>query len=152
MRRSSITYRKAIDDDINIITKLGILLYDEHTLEEIFEENKELLANENEAMFLAYNGDKAIGFSHCSLRNDYVEGTHGGTVGYLEGVYVLPEYRKKGVAKTLVGYCEKWIKGKGCKEFASDCQMNNDGSYAFHLKIGFKEVNRMICFTKEMKM
>lgn len=148
---SIITYRKAIYEDISIITEIAILLYDEHTFEEILEENMGLLADENEAMFLSFDGDKAIGFSHCSLRNDYVEGTHGGTIGYLEGVYVLPEYREKGVAKTLVDHCEKWIKGKGCKEFASDCQLDNDGSYAFHLKIGFKEVNRMICFAKEIK-
>jgi aminoglycoside 6'-N-acetyltransferase I len=149
---SNITYRKAIDKDITVITQIAILLYDEHTFEEIFEENKELLVDKNQAMFLSLDGDKAIGFSHCSLRNDYVEGTHGGTVGYLEGVYVLPEYRKKGVAKTLVDHCERWVKEKGCKEFASDCQLNNDGSYAFHMRIGFKEVNRMICFTKEVKM
>ena len=149
---SSITYRKGIDEDLNVLTGLAILLYDEHTFEEIFEKCRELLINENETMFLSFDGDKAIGFSHCSLRNDYVEGTHGGTIGYLEGIYVLPEYRKKGIAKTLVDHCEKWIKEKGCKEFASDCQLDNDESYAFHLRIGFKEVNRMICFAKEVKM
>lgn len=148
---NNFTYRKAKYEDVIVLTNLAILLYDEHQFEEMLEENSALINDKNEAIFLCFDEDNAIGFSHCSLRNDYVEGTHGGTIGYLEGIYVLPQYRKNGIARTLVGHCEKWIKEKGCKEFASDCQLDNDGSYAFHLKIGFKEVNRMICFAKGLQ-
>lgn len=138
---NNISYRKATPDDARLVTEIAVLLYDEHTFDEIYNENSKLLTKDSEVIFLAFYGRKIVGFSHCSLRYDYVEGTHGGAIGYLEGIYVLPEYRKQGIAKAFVSYCEKWAKGKGCAEFASDCQFDNKDSYNFHLKVGFKEVN-----------
>lgn len=46
--------------------------------------------------------------------------------------------------------CEKWAIGMGCKEFASDCELDNKESLKFHLAIGFTEANRIICFTKQL--
>ena len=37
-------------------------------------------------------------------------------------------------------------KEKGCKEFASDCELSNTNSLNFHLAVGFEEVKRIICF------
>lgn len=63
-------------------------------------------------------------------------------------VFSLKEnYRKKGYARELVEDCEKWARKK-CKEFASDCLLENTDSLKFHLAIGFIEVNRIICFKK----
>lgn len=58
------------------------------------------------------------------------------------------EYRHKGYAKELLKECEKWALAKGCKEFASDCALDNTMSLKFHLSVGFMEANRIICFTK----
>ena len=46
--------------------------------------------------------------------------------------------------------CEKWAKEQGCTEFASDCELENEDSLRFHLKMGFKEANRIICFAKNL--
>ena len=46
--------------------------------------------------------------------------------------------------------CERWAKNKGCREFASDCELENEESLSVHLKMGFSEVNRIICFKKEL--
>ena len=43
------------------------------------------------------NAIKAIwlsGFAQCGLRFDYVEGTDSSPVGYLEGIFVLEEYKR----------------------------------------------------------
>lgn len=147
----SIEIKVATIDDIDKITNLGLLLYSaDNTYESLYDENIELLKSDLNHIFLAYDNDAAVGFSHCSLRTDYVEGTSGGNVGYLEGIYVDPDYRNKGIAKKLVITCENWAKEKGCKEFASDCLIDNTESYKFHIKMGFKEANRIICFTKEL--
>jgi aminoglycoside 6'-N-acetyltransferase I len=69
-------------------------------------------------------------------------------VGYLEGVYVLPEHRNCGIATQLLQCSEEWAKRKGCTEFASDCEITNENSYQFHLNAGFTEANKIICFTK----
>jgi len=50
----------------------------------------------------------------------------------------------------LVVLSEDWARKQGCFEFASDCELNNTESLAFHLKIGFKEENRIICFAKKL--
>lgn len=44
--------------------------------------------------------------------------------------------------------CETWAKDNGCVEFGSDCELDNIESFNFHLKVGFTEVNRVICFNK----
>ena len=46
--------------------------------------------------------------------------------------------------------CENWAKEKGCREFASDCELTNAQSLQFHLSVGFAEANRIICFTKKL--
>jgi GNAT superfamily N-acetyltransferase len=152
-----ISYRIAGSGDIEVLTELSMLLYTpEHinevvTYEEIYESNKDDLENPEMAMFLALDGDDTVGFAHTALRTDYVEGTNGGTIGYLEGLYVSPDYRGRGIARSLVALCEKWAAENGCAEFASDCLLHNTDSLAFHLKIGFTEANRIICFTKKLR-
>lgn len=46
--------------------------------------------------------------------------------------------------------CENWAKNKGCSEFASDCEIDNLDSFNFHISQGYKEANRIICFTKKL--
>ena len=91
-----------------------------------------------------------IGFAQCQLRRDYVEGTSTSPVGYLEGIYVCPEYRGAGLARALLSRCEAWAREQGCSEFASDCELTNTASLAFHQALGFTEANRIICFTKKL--
>ena len=79
-----------------------------------------------------------------------MEGTDSSPVGYLEGVFVSEEYRRKGYAAELIAECEKWAKEKGCVEFASDCEIDNVDSLRFHTAIGFEETNRIICFKKRL--
>ncbi len=91
-----------------------------------------------------------MGFAQCQLRHDYVEGTDSSPVGYLEGIFVKEAYRHKGYARELLRECEKWAAEQGCGAFASDCELGNEESLAFHLAAGFAEANRIICFTKEL--
>lgn len=108
------------------------------------------ISSERAAVFLAFHGTEAVGFAQCQLRTDYVEGTNSSPVGYLEGLFVKESTRLHGFAKQLVANCEQWAKMKGCKEFASDCELNNTESLAVHVKLGFTEANRIICFTKSL--
>ena len=84
------------------------------------------------------------------MRHDYVEGCDTSPVGYLEGVNVKETCRNKGVAMRLVEECENWAREKGCREFASDCELSNTASLNFHLQLGFREQNRIICFKKDL--
>lgn len=43
-----------------------------------------------------------------------------------------------------------WGRSLGCREFASDCSLNNTGSIDFHEKTGFAIENRIVCFPKRL--
>jgi aminoglycoside 6'-N-acetyltransferase I len=79
-----------------------------------------------------------------------VEGTESSPVGYLEGVFVEAAYRRQGIARELVKVCQKFAKEQGCTEFASDCELDNEDSLQFHLKMGFEEASRNIHFAKKI--
>ena len=142
--------RRAKEVDCTSVAKLALLLWPDHTLEEFEDSFRQLIQSESAVVFLAYKEDRAIGFAQCQLRNDYVEGTSTSPVGYLEGLFVQEEFRNAGYGRLLVAHCEQWAKEKGCIEFASDCEFDNKESYAVHLKLGFSEANRIICFTKSL--
>ena len=129
---------------------LALLLWGDHEPQELRAELAGILALPEAAFYVARDQDTAVGFAQCQLRHDYVEGTESSPVGYLEGVYVQPQHRGKGVARALLEACQKWAKAMGCAEFASDCELSNQQSLRSHLKAGFKEANRIICFVKRL--
>lgn len=142
--------RKAGFNDLPVLAELACQLWSDNAVAEMQEDMAAILAQSNAALFLACDGQNAIGFAQCQLRHDYVEGTESSPVGYLEGIYVADGYRKQGIARELLTACESWAKTKGCAEFASDCELDNAQSLQFHLNVGFEEANRIICFTKKL--
>ena len=142
--------RQANQEDSFMVAQLAAQLWTSQTTEEFKEEFDVLLHRSDVAVFLCLAEDKPVGFAQCQLRYDYVEGTETSPVGYLEGVFVEEEYRNQGYAAKLLVACEQWAKDKGCTEFASDCELENTQSLAFHLRCGFQEANRIICFTKKL--
>ena len=153
----TITYRKVTQADMDTMTDLLFLLYNDEgqapdlSCEELREENEQLFADTNQIFFLAFDGSTPVGVSHGSLRREYVNGANDGLKGYLEAIYVLPEYRKNGIAAELVKIIERWAGQHGCREMASDCLLDNTDSYNFHLKIGYAETERCIFFLKEIE-
>lgn len=141
--------REGKHQDLGALAELGALLWPEHTVSELEGDFAGIMGPEA-AFFLALEDEKPMGFAQCQLRHDYVEGTDSSPVGYLEGIYVAEDCRGKGVAKELLEACEAWARGKGCREFASDCELDNTQSLRFHQRVGFQEANRIICFTKQL--
>lgn len=142
--------RKASVCDAPAVTELALKLWPDHDEEELRTEFSELLARNDAAVFLWEDGTKRAGFAQCQLRSDYVEGTESSPVGYLEGIYVAEAYRGQGIARQLLAACEAWARTRGCREFASDCELDNRSSLSFHLRSGFREANRIICFVKPL--
>ena len=137
--------KQALSDLAALAAKLW-----EHPAQALAAEFLDLLEQGDAALFLAGQSGEAVGFAQCQLRHDYVEGTSTSPVGYLEGIYVEPAHRHRGVAAALLHACEAWAKRQGCTEFASDCELENTDSLRFHQSQGFREANRIICFTKEL--
>lgn len=142
--------RKAGPEDIETIAALSHLLWQSGGLREYEEEVRMIISSPDSELFVSVENESSVGFAYCHLRVDYVEGTSSSPVGYLEGIYVLPEYRNGGHGAALVEACERWAKSCGCEEFASDCELGNDSSASFHAALGFTEANRIICFAKRL--
>ncbi len=142
--------RRACENDVGPVAELAALLWEGHTADELAEEFSTLVESPDAAIFLQYVGGEPVGFAQCQLRHDYVEGTESSPVGYLEGIFVREEFRKHGCAKELLAACEQWAKERHCTEFASDCELTNTDSLRFHMKMGFREANRIICFAKRL--
>ncbi len=141
----------AREKDYEKIPCLACELWPHHSLTEMCDEIKEIIASENDMIFTLYCYEEMVGFAHCGVRKDYVEGTHSSPVGYLEGVYVKEKYRNLGFATELITCCQNWAKSKGCKEFASDCEISNDASVKLHQRLGFSEVSRLVHFAKKLE-
>ena len=142
--------KRAEEKDIAAIANLAAMMWSNHSAEELNNEFSELYRKEEAQFFLKYENDIPVGFAQCQLRHDYVEGTETSPVGYLEGIFVKKGFRHKGYAGALLAECENWAKSRGCKEFASDCELDNDDSLQFHRAMKFTEANRIICFTKKI--
>lgn len=140
--------KQAGNNDLETLAKLAVIMWKNHSINELISEFSEIMANGKSQFFLKYENDLPIGFAQCQLRYDYVEGTSTSPVGYLEGIFVKNAYRNKGYAKELLTECEAWAKKNGCHEFASDCEIDNVNSFQFHKAMNFAEANRIICFTK----
>ncbi|MCV4567098.1 GNAT family N-acetyltransferase, partial [Escherichia coli] len=69
-------------------------------------------------------------------------------VGYLEGWYVEPEFRRTGIGRRLVAFAEQWAKAKGCSEMGSDAEIGNETSISAHLGLGYQITSRLVHFRK----
>ncbi len=141
---------RAKKEDAQKIAEMAILMWEDNTVDGLIEEFEEMISGNESALYIYEKNNQPIGFAQCQLRHDYVEGTDSSPVGYLEGIFIRDGYRKQGYARELLAKCEAWAKGMGCSEFASNCELTNTGSLAFHLHMGFEEANRIICFTKRL--
>lgn len=101
--------------------------------------------------FVAYDASRRpVGFAEASRRSDYVNGTESSPVAFLEGIYVVPEARRKGVAASLVRAVSHWAQCAGCRELASDALLDNCVSHLVHHALGFEETERVVYFRKPL--
>jgi aminoglycoside 6'-N-acetyltransferase I len=92
---------------------------------------------------------KLVGFLEASIR-PFVEDCHSEHVGYLEGWFVEPEFRRFGIGRKLVREAEIWARQKGCEEMASDSEIGNDLSLGAHIQLGYEETSRLVHLRKDL--
>jgi aminoglycoside 6'-N-acetyltransferase I len=92
---------------------------------------------------------KAIGFIELSIRA-YAEGCATDRVAFVEGWYVEPTVRMKGIGTALIRGAEEWARSQGCTELGSDAEVENVSSAAAHLAVGFTETGVVRCFKKSV--
>ena len=105
---------------------------------EIRKDVREMLSSKRQAVFIAAENGCDIGFVNVSTRKEYVPGATVFPLGYVEGIYVKPSFRRMGAAGQLLEAGEKWALENGCRHMASDTWVWNDASRKFHTGAGFK--------------
>jgi len=102
------------------------------------------------AVFIATDGRGVpVGFAELAIRS-VAEDCVTDRVAYLEGWYVVPEARRRGVGRALVAAAEEWARAQGCTEFGSDTQIDNAASAAAHAALGFIETAQLRTFRKPL--
>lgn len=93
----------------------------------------------------------ALGFVEASRRVDYVNGATSSPVAFLEGLYVVPQARRQGIARSLVESVIEWALRQGCRELASDSLLDNAAAHAAHRALGFEETERVVYFRRALR-
>lgn len=117
-------------------------------LEDAFHEAemRQIFASEAQACFLALDESGVpLGFMELSLRN-FVDGCLGSPVGYVEGLYVVPEARGRGIARKLLRHAIQWSREHGCRDIAADSEIRDEEAQRFWAAMGFRETFRIVEF------
>jgi aminoglycoside 6'-N-acetyltransferase I len=128
-------------------------LWPQSTREQHLADMRNLLSSPRRyGQFVAYSSHgEPIGFTEVSLRSDYVNGTESSPVGFLEGIYAVPEFRRQGVARALLTEVVCWVRAAGASELASDTLLENELSQEVHRALGFVETERVVYFRKVLE-
>jgi aminoglycoside 6'-N-acetyltransferase I len=102
------------------------------------------------AVFVAeQEGGGLAGFVEAALRSEAI-GCGAGPIGYIEGWYVDVDQRRQGLGRQLVQAGEEWARGRGCRQMASDAEVENAVSRRAHAALGYQEVIRLAHFRKPL--
>ncbi len=146
-------YRIVTKGDIEGWLDLACLLWPEHTREALGGTLGDILISEKEDGVLTWTEqEQPVAFMNLSLRADYVPGANTLPVAYVEGIYVIEEFRNSGIARGLIEFAEAWAIDHGCSQLASDALLDNTESQIFHASVGFSEVERTVAFIKTIRM
>ena len=137
-------------DNVRQLTELVLALWEDCSFDEELKGYTSMINAESEICYLMRQQDQYVAFIHISTRTDYVEGAKEPRTAYMEGLYVKPTFRKQGIASELTKAACDWARKKGFKQIASDTHLNNSASIDFHKQTGFKEVERIVCFIKDL--
>lgn len=151
MRDQPITVRPFQVDDLGEWFRLRALLWDQTPEDEHRSEMLDILDHpDTQFVGVADTGTgRLAGFLEASIR-PFVEDCVSDNVGYLEGWFVDPEFRRQGIGGRLVRMAETWAGERGCTEMASDAELGNVNSVEAHVGVGYIETSRLIHFRKEL--
>ncbi|MEW6362286.1 MAG: GNAT family N-acetyltransferase [Pyrinomonadaceae bacterium] len=149
MASDQIAIRIVTESDLNEWLRLRKLLWDENADEDHRNEMFEIIGHgDTQLVAVADAGQgRLVGFLEASIR-PFAEDCLTDFVGYLEGWYVEPEFRRTGIGRRLVAFAEQWAKAKGCSEMGSDAEIGNETSISAHLGLGYQITSRLVHFRK----
>jgi len=118
---------------------------------ELERELAEICADPRAATFVAETREGCLcGLMEVALR-DEAEGCSSHPVGYIEGWYVDPAWRRRGVGLRLVEAGEAWARERGCSEMGSDTNPEYPASPSAHAAAGYEPAGTTLHFRKTLR-
>ncbi len=145
--------RIATSSDMEGWAELRAQLWEDMAYAQHLEEIAAMLAKpsgECVAFLDVVDGTGIRAFAEAALRHDHVNGCETSPVAFLEGIFARPENRGAGIGRSLLRSVESWAHDQGCSELASDADLDNLASHAFHTALGFEETERVVYFCKPL--
>ncbi len=95
---------------------------------------------ENNKIILAKQNGKIIGRCDLLIMDSLMDFE---MIGYIDWIYVLKGYRRKGIGKRLIDRAEEFFREKGVKEYYLFTAQNDEAQKFYH-KLGYTIKNREI--------
>jgi aminoglycoside 6'-N-acetyltransferase I len=144
--------REAREGDFEQWVRMRTELWPEHP-EKHAPDIRNYFQGKNINLEVAFVGEESEGrqggFIEISIRN-HASGATSFPVPDIEGWYVDEELRGKGHGALPVARAEQWSREKEYNEIGSDALAENEGSIRAHRALGFREVERSVCFIKKL--
>jgi aminoglycoside 6'-N-acetyltransferase I len=104
----------------------------------------------DETVFVWERADGGLGgFASLSIR-PWAEGCDSTPVPYIEGWWVAPDLRRRGVGRALFAAIERWCAENDYVELGSDVDLSNTPSLEAHAALGFEPTLRLQFFRKRV--
>lgn len=148
--------RRAESRDISELREMCHCLWPEASVDEHADELALLVVGKSPGqlptvVFVAEASQRrVVGFIEAGLRSHADGCNPARPVGYIEGWYVAPEYRRRKVGTKLVTAAEEWVRDQGCVEMASDTWLDALSSQRAHEALGFEIVDRCVHYRKSL--
>jgi aminoglycoside 6'-N-acetyltransferase I len=156
MVSAQVRVRLGTPADLEVVARFFVELWTDGSLAEHRAEALSILSGEPPTtlplVVLVAEADGAVvGFIEVGLRSHADGCDPRQPAGYVEGWYVAPTHRRRGVGRALVRGAEDWASSQGCRELASDTWIDRDGSQRAHEALGFEVVDRCVHYRKDLR-
>jgi aminoglycoside 6'-N-acetyltransferase I len=101
-------------------------------------------------IFIAEDSGDPIGFVQAGLRSHADGCDPAQRVGFIEGWFVAPPHRRRGVGEALIDAAAAWARKHGCRELASDTWSDHALSQRAHEALGFEVVDRCVHYRRPL--
>ena len=124
---------------------MGIVIVDEHYGQKYTDETLKSLKEDNGKLWVVTQGDDGqivafgAGIAPASDNPFHVMGHIVKKEGIVTELFVLEEYRGKGIARRLVEVIEGFFVEQGCNYSRIAVMADNGGAHAAYLKMGYQD-------------
>ena len=94
-----------------------------------------------DGLVLVAQDKEIVGYLMCSIK-DQRPNAATRKIGHIEGVYVIPAYRRRGIAAVLIKEALKWLKERKVEYVDLNVDVQNAAAFAAYTAMGFKPHQR----------